>query len=147
MNLLGIYLTFGGNAEEVLNYYSDVFATEKPIILRYEDLPSEDREAMGMEEAPKGIVHGSITINNSDIGASDMMQEGEELPVAGRGYTLTYTTNSIEENEKIYERMISDGGVEIMKPEETFWSPSYGILNDKFGLQWMIMVYNQVDHK
>jgi PhnB protein len=46
-------------------------------------------------------------------------------------------TDAAEHAKQIYEAL-REGGKVVMPLQETFWSPAYGIVADKYGVNWNI---------
>lgn len=132
--ILEPYLNFSGFAREAALYYAEVFALETPEILMFDDLPAEDR--FGMEGA-KGVMHTSLNFGNAHLMISDSPFEPVQF---GNAYCLSWASESEEDVDKVWDRLI-DGGHIIMPLAPTFWSRKYGIVKDKFGVDWMIQVF------
>lgn len=53
-------------------------------------------------------------------------------------FSLAIIAASVAEAQRTYAAL-AEGGTATMPPTETFWSPCYGMLVDKFGVHWMAM--------
>jgi len=81
------------------------------------------------------VMHSQFRVANAEIYASD----GCELDKKAEGFSLALTLPSKEEARRIFNAL-ADGGSVIMPLTETFWSPLYGQVTDKFGIGWMVML-------
>ena len=126
------YMVFNGNCEEAAKYYADVFGAAQPEIMRFGDMPPE--EGFEMAEDMKNLVmHTNLTIEGSEVMFSDAMPNS---PVTfGQNINLTIVSDKLDKMKSQFNRLAADGNV-TMELQETFWSPAYGALEDKFGVVW-----------
>ena len=128
------YLNYNGNCEEAFRFYQSVFGGEFSNIQRFKDIPSES--PLTDQEGEK-IMHIALPVGkNSILMASDVPQY---LPQSSMGtnFSISIDTESEEEARKIFERLTSGGQI-TMPMEKTFWGAFFGMLVDKFGIQWMV---------
>ncbi|MDP1796400.1 MAG: VOC family protein, partial [Planctomycetaceae bacterium] len=83
----------------------------------------------------KKVMHSSFRIGESMVMATDGCDPSEK-PGA---FTLTLTVANEAEADKAFAGL-SDGGTVVMPLGKTFWSPRFGMLKDRFGVSWMVMV-------
>lgn len=129
------YLFFGGRCEEALEFYRQTLGAEVDMLLRFRESPSPVPAEMLPPGGENAIMHTSFHIGENVIMASDGCGEA---PVFG-GFSLSLTVAEQSEAERIFHAL-SDGGEVTMPLEETFWSPCFGALKDRFGLAWMVGV-------
>ncbi|MDP0490433.1 MAG: YciI family protein [Verrucomicrobiota bacterium JB023] len=126
------YLFFGGRCEEALTFYKEVLHAKVGVVMPYSESP---------EPAPEGfadkIMHAEFTVGPAKIMASDRC--GASAETSGDSYQLALTLPSDEEACRVFAALEEEGQV-IMPLEKTFWSPCFGIVTDKFGVGWMVMV-------
>jgi len=136
MATINPYLNFPGNTEEVFNFYKSVFGGEFLVLQRFKDIP-EASQNLSAEDGEK-LMHVSLPIgkNNVLMGTDSMDSMGQHLTV-GNNFMLSINTSSQAETDKIFHGL-SAGGQVTMPLQKTFWSPSFGMLVDKFGTQWMV---------
>jgi PhnB protein len=132
--MLGIkpYISFKGNCEEAINFYKEKLEAEILFLGRYGDSPMA-------EQAPGNgdkILHASIKIGDTVIMACDNVFEGEHPTNIGNNISLAIGTNDIAQAEHAFEQL-SDGATIVMPMQETFWAERFGMLTDKFGINWM----------
>ncbi|MDO5688910.1 MAG: glyoxalase/bleomycin resistance/extradiol dioxygenase family protein [Tissierellia bacterium] len=138
---LNFYLNFDGNCEEAMHYYAEIFGSE-PYIFRAEDMSDEDR-AMSDMDGFVGVLHGEVPIGESTIFMSDIFP-GTQL-TEGNRYYITYSHADIDEVRRVWKSFIDTGSTVEMELGQTFWAKLYGILIDKYGIQWMIQCWDPED--
>jgi PhnB protein len=127
------YLFFDGCCEEALNFYKTAVGAEVVSINRFKDSP-EGAGCPGM--SPDKIMHAMFAIRGSIILASDGQCTGKP---SFAGFALSITARDVADAEKLFGALSQGGRVE-MPLAETFFSPRFGMLADKFGVFWMIYV-------
>ncbi|NOU99118.1 VOC family protein [Paenibacillus planticolens] len=130
---LDIYLNFNGNCREAVEYYAEVFGTEQPRIMTFGDTPSDPAHPLP-EEAKSLVMHARLSISGSTIMFSDVFPG---MPfVAGSNFSISLVSKDIEEVKSAFHKL-KEGGQVTMELTETNWSKCFGMLVDKFGIQWM----------
>jgi PhnB protein len=87
-------------------------------------------------------MHTSLTLPNGQIiMASDTIDSipecrSQEL-VAGNNFTISITPDNEAEADKLFAALAA-GGTISMPLQKTFWNAYFGMLTDKFGIQWMV---------
>lgn len=128
------YLIFNGNCREAVNYYTEVFKTEKPQIMAFGDMPGDP--SFEMPEGAKNLVmHAELEVSSGKIMFSDNFP-GTPF-TQGNNVNLTIVSKD-EEFIKTSFNKLKDGGTVEMELQETFWSKLYGSLTDKFGIVWQL---------
>ncbi|HEX6169568.1 MAG TPA: VOC family protein [Chitinophagaceae bacterium] len=137
MATVNIYLTFNGNCEEAFKFYQSVFGGEIPYMGRFKDMPpGEDSKLKPGEE--NRIMHVSLPISKETmLMGSDTGGEWASGYSQGNNFTISITADSKEEAEKLFKGL-SAGGKVTMPLGKTFWSECFGMLTDKFGINWMM---------
>lgn len=129
---IDVYINFNGNCREAVEYYAQVFETEKPKFMTFGETPSHPDYPLP-EEAKQLIMHTRLNISGSNVMFSDVFPG---MPfVEGNNITLAFVTDNKEEIRKSFDKL-KDGGKVEMELQETFWSKYYGSLIDKFGIHW-----------
>jgi PhnB protein len=127
-----IYMNFNGNCREAVEYYAEVFGTEKPEIMTFGEAPPNPDYQLP-EEAKDLVMHTRLNISGSNVMFSDVFP-GQPF-VAGNNISLAFVSDNQDEIKSAFSKL-SDGGTVRMELQETFWSKSYGSLKDKFGIEW-----------
>lgn len=131
---IGVYINFRGNCRDAVEFYAEVFGTEKPKIMTFGDAPPNPEFALA-EETKNLVMHTQLNIKGTNIMFSDTPTD---MPfIAGNNISLVIGSKDIEEIKSLYNKL-KEGGNVMMELQETFWSKSYGYLTDKFGIQWQL---------
>lgn len=136
MKSLNPYINFAGNTEEAFEFYQTVFGGELMGPIRFKDFGDNP---MGIpEDEQDKIAHVALPLGKDSIlmGTDVLESQGQKL-VVGNNIYITIETDTQEETDDLFSQL-SDGGKVEMPLEETQWAESYGIVADKFGVQWMI---------
>ncbi|WP_159800160.1 VOC family protein [Flavobacterium sp. MK4S-17] len=149
MKSINPYLNFNGNTEEVFNFYKKVLGGDFAHVMRYKDVPADvpmdgciDPEgAKPREDLSEKIMHIALSYGNSVLMGSDVPPHMEKVK-AGTNIALSITVDSKEEADRVFAGL-SEGGVQIMPMADAFWGDYFGMLVDKFGIQWMVSFSTQ----
>jgi PhnB protein len=129
---IDVYINFNGNCREAVEYYAQVFGTEKPHIMSFGETPPNPEYPLP-EEAKNLVMHARLNITGSTVMFSDVFPG---MPfVAGNNISLSITSENIDEIKSLFNKL-KEGGTVGMDLQETFWSKCYGSLTDKFGIEW-----------
>jgi PhnB protein len=133
--MLGIkpYIAFKGNCEEAINFYKDKLGAEVLFMQRYGESPMAGK---GPDEK---IMHTSIKIGDSVVMACDNVFEDQNPTTVGNNISLAIGGDDVAAAEGMFEKL-SDGATVTMPMQETFWAERFGMLTDKFGINWMFNV-------
>jgi len=127
------YISFKGNCAEAVEFYKEKLGAEVLFSQTYGDSPMAEHAP----DDPDAIMHTSFKIGDSVIMACDnVFDKGENPTVVGNNISLAYGTDDVVEAERTFEAM-SDGATIVMPIQETFWAERFGMLTDKFGINWM----------
>lgn len=124
------YLMFNGNCEEALNFYASCLDGQIQGLMRFEGSPAEE-----MSESKQDVLHATFVAKELMFMASD---GGKNAPTETDGGKVHLSLNfdSVEEEEKVYNAL-AEGGRQTMPLADTFWGARFGMLTDKFGINWM----------
>ena len=131
------YLMFDGRTEEALEFYKRALGAEIGMIMRFKDSP--DPSACGPAVSGDKIMHSSFRIGQTEIFASDGRCEGK---TNFQGISLSLTLPDEKDVERFFNAL-SDGGQVQMPLTQTFFSPRFGMVADRFGVSWMLYVTPQ----
>ncbi|WP_312399146.1 VOC family protein [Sphingobacterium sp.] len=135
MTTVNPYLYFNGNCEEAFNFYKSVFNSEFKYVGRYKDVPQTDREIFS--EQDNKIMHVSLPISNETTLMGSDNTELFKQAVSTNNFSLAIGTDKKEEADRLFQILSVDGKVKLPM-NETFWGSYYGIVTDKFGINWKI---------
>jgi len=128
------YLFFTGNCEEALKFYKGVFGGEIVGLSRWSDMP---KDAGGPEVTPENgnnVMHASFKSDSMNFMASDA-SPGKTY---GEGpISLSLGTTDVAEAQRVFDGLAAGGKVEMPLTDQ-FWGAKFGMLTDKYGIDWMI---------
>jgi PhnB protein len=129
------YVFFDGRCEEALAFYGDAIDARVEMLLRFKDNP--DPPAPGCEP-PDGdrVMHASVRIGDSVVMMSDGNAVGQP---AFEGFSLSLTVADAAEAQRRFAAL-GEGGQVVVPLGKTFFSPQFGMLVDRFGVHWMVLV-------
>lgn len=127
------YLFFDGRCEEALEFYRQALGAEVEMMMRFQENPEPTMTPPGSEEK---VMHASFRIGDTLLMASDGNCGGKPT---FQGVSLTITAADVAEAERLFAAL-SDGGQVQMPLAETFFSPRFGMVADRFGVSWMVIV-------
>lgn len=130
------YLFFEGRCEEALEFYRSALGAEVTMLMRFKESP----EPMPADMCPPGsenkVMHASFSIGETTLMASDGRAQGQ--PVF-QGFSLSLSVPSDAEAQRLFSAL-SEGGQVQMPLGKTFYASSFGMVADRFGVSWMIIV-------
>ena len=131
------YLFFyDGRCEEAIEFYKKAVDAKVDMLMRFKDAPEQPGEGCVAPNSGEKIMHASFNIGGTMIMASD----GNGLDKGGfDGFSLSLSIPDKSQADR-YFNALSEGGKVIMPLGETFWSPRFGMLKDRFGISWMVNV-------
>ncbi|MBE7176320.1 MAG: VOC family protein [Mucilaginibacter polytrichastri] len=136
MSKLHPYLFFNRNCEEAFLFYQSVFGGELNVN-RYSESPPNDNFPPLSDEQKKLIMNVSLPINKDTMLMGSDPHPGMGDVSFGQNFSLCFEANSREHANEIYTKL-SAGGNPSMPMNDTFWGAYFGMLNDKFGIGWMV---------
>ncbi|GAB4191101.1 MAG: VOC family protein [Calditrichia bacterium] len=143
MATVNIYLHFNGNCEEAFNFYKEVFGGDFSMISRFKDMPPGDKMPPLPPEYADKIMHVALPISNETVlMGSDVAGEWSQKFVPGTNFSISVNDADLQEAQRIFNRL-SEGGEVLMPFEKAFWGSHFGMLNDKFGINWMVSCEEQ----
>ncbi|BAL25595.1 VOC family protein [Azoarcus sp. KH32C] len=129
------YLFFDGRCEEALEFYRKVLGAEVTMMMRNRESPEPPPPGTMPPGTEDKIMHANLRIGDTEVMASDGRCTGQP---AFQGFSLAAAVASAAEAERVFAEL-SQGGQVQMPLTKTFWSPSFGMVADKFGVSWMVM--------
>jgi PhnB protein len=120
------YLMFNGNCEEALNFYAQVFNGKIEGLMRFKGTPAES-----MSPDPDKVMHATFVAGDMVFMASDGAQDK-----APGNVHLSTNWSDVPAMEKTFGQLAAGGNV-TMPLADTFWGARFGMLTDKYGINWM----------
>ena len=130
------YLFFDGRCEEAIEFYRKALGAEAIMLMRYKESPDPPPPGMVPPGSENKIMHASFRIGDSMVMASDGRCLGQPT---FQGFGLSLTVGDEAEADQVFGAL-SDGGQVQMPLTKTFFSPSFGMVADRFGVTWMVIV-------
>ena len=131
------YLFFGGRCEEAIEFYRNALGAELRMLARFKEAPEPQP---GLPECfEEKVMHASLQIGDTLLMASDGRCQGE---ANFEGFSLSLTVSDEAQAERIFAAL-SEGGLVTTPLEKTFWAPKFGIVQDRFGVSWMVSVMHK----
>lgn len=130
------YLFFEGRCEEALNFYGNALGAKVEMMMRYKDSPEPPPPGKVPPGSENKVMHASFRIGETQLMASDGLCSGT---ASFQGFSLSVTAANEAEAEKWFAAL-GNGGKVRMPLAKTFFSPKFGMVTDRFGVMWMILV-------
>jgi PhnB protein len=128
------YLFFNGRCEEAIEFYKKALDAKVTALMRFSEAPGTPPP-----DSENKVMHSELRIGDAVLLASDGMAELWGKPTTFKGIELALTAANPKEASRLFAAL-SDGGTVQMPLAETFFSPGFGSLTDRFGVQWMVVV-------
>lgn len=128
------YLMLNGNGQEAVKFYEHALGAEVLAMQTFGDMP-ENPEYPTPAEAKDRVMNAQLKVGNTHLMLSDTFP-GTPYQL-GSQVTVAISISEPEKAKDIFGKL-QDGGQVQMPLQETFWSPAYGQLTDKFGITWQI---------
>lgn len=130
------YLFFEGRCEEAIEFYRGTLGAEMVMLMRNSQSPVPHPPGMLPPGAENKVMHASIRIGESTINMSD----GHcSKATKFQGFSLALTAPDDASAKRTFDAL-AEGGQIGMPLNQTFFASSFGMLTDKFGVEWMVMV-------
>ena len=128
------YITFGGRCEEALEFYKKTLGAQVTGLMRWKE--SQDKDMKTPPGNEEKIMNAAFRIGDTELMADDGMGEA---PPQFMGMTLAIEVADDGEAKRVFTAL-GEGGIVTMPLAKTFWTSSFGMLTDKFGVPWMVNV-------
>jgi len=127
------YLFFDGKCDEALTFYKRAVGAEPKMLMRFKEAPDQSMVSPGSADK---VMHAQVQIGDATVLMSDGRCTGK---TDFKGFALTISAKSENEADKTFDALAAGGQV-TMPMSKTFFSQRFGMLTDKFGVQWMVIV-------
>lgn len=128
------YLVMDGNAKEAIQFYEKALDAQVILVQTFGEMPANPDFPLP-ESARDRISHALLKVGETDLMFSDTFP-GQPVQSSNQ-VQICIMTDQAEQAKRIYEAL-REGGQVVMPLQETFWSPAYGIVADKYGVNWNI---------
>jgi len=128
------YLFFDGRCEEALEFYKSTLGAQVEMLMRFKESPEP---AMPLPPGSENkVMHASFRVGETTIMASDGESKGRQ---SFQGFSLALSLQDVSDAERLFAAL-GEGGQVQMPMAETFFSPRFGMVADRFGVSWMVLV-------
>ena len=128
------YLQFHGRCEEAIEFYRGALGAEVEVIMHWKDCP-EPQPGMIPPGAEKKVMHASFRVGDTAVMASDGLSPGQPT---FQGFSLALTVPTDADAKRRFD-LLAEGG-QVQHPlMPTFFTTSFGIVTDRFGVSWMVV--------
>jgi PhnB protein len=130
------YLFFDGHCEEAIEFYRKALGAEVQMLMRFKDSPEPHQPGMCAPGSEDKVMHASLRIGDSTVMASDGQCMGKP---SFQGFSLSINARDEAEAKRLFTAL-ADGGQVQLPLTKTFFSPHFGMVADRFGVSWMVIV-------
>lgn len=130
------YLFFDGRCEEAVDFYRSRIGAEVTTLMRFKDSPEPPAPGMVLPGSENKVMHMSFRVGDTIVMASDGRCLGRPN---FQGFSLSLTVSDTAEAERLFAALGLGGQVQ-MPLTKTFFSARFGMVADRFGISWMIIV-------
>jgi PhnB protein len=130
------YLFFDGRCEEAVGFYQKALGAEVTSVMRFKECPAPEESGALPPGAGEKVMHMSFRIGDTTVLASDGRCLGQPN---FQGFSLSLTVPTDAEAERLFNA-VADGGQVQMPFGKTFFASSFGMVEDRYGVGWMIYV-------
>jgi PhnB protein len=130
------YLFFDGRCEEAIEFYKKALGAEVTMLMRMKESPDPHPPGMLLPGSENKVMHSSFRIGDTTVMASDGRCLGRP---SFEGFSLSLTARDDAEAERLFAAL-GDGGKVQQPLIKTFFSSRFGMVADRFGVSWMIVV-------
>jgi len=127
------YLFFDGRCDEALQFYRKALGAETTMLMRFKESPDQSHVPPGGGEK---VMHASFRIGEATMMASDGQCQGKPN---FQGFALSLAVGTEAEADKRFNAL-AEGGQVQMPLGKTFFSPRFGMVTDRFGVSWMVIM-------
>ena|SRR5436190_3255881 len=130
------YLFFNGTCEQAIEFYRTALGAQVEMVMRYKESPEPPPPGAVPPGFENKIMHASFRIGETTVMASD----GCSSESSGfKGFSLSLSVPNEADADRAFNALANGGQVQ-MPLGKTFWSPRFGMVQDRFGIGWMISV-------
>jgi PhnB protein len=130
------YLFFEGRTEEAIEFYKNALGAEAEMLMRFKDSPEAGECAPGSADK---VMHACFRVGETRVMASDGMASGKP---SFQGFSLSVDARDEADAKRLFNAL-AEGGKVQQPLIKTFFSPAFGMVADRFGVSWMVVVPGQ----
>jgi len=130
------YLFFDGRAEEAIEFYRSTLDAEVIMLMRFKESPEPHQPGMIPPGSENKVMHASLRIGDTTVMASDGHCAGKP---SFQGFSLSLSVADEAAAERVFAALGKGGQVQ-MPLAKTFFASRFGMVADRFGVSWMIII-------
>ena len=130
------YLFLDGRCEEAIEFYKKTLGAKIDMMMRFKESPEPPQPGCVPPHSEDKIMHACMRIGDTQVMASDGRCSGQPK---FEGFALTINARDESEADRMFAAL-GDGGQVQMPLAKTFFSSRFGMVADKFGVGWMVIV-------
>lgn len=130
------YLFFDSRCEEAIEFYRQALGAEVTMLMRFKDSPEPPQPGITPPGSDEKVMHASLRIGDATVMASDGRCLGQP---SFQGFALSITAPDDAQAERLFAAL-REGGQVQMPMSKTFFSSRFGMVADRFGVGWMVIV-------
>jgi PhnB protein len=130
------YLFFEGKCEEALAFYEQALGAKIEMQMRYQDSPEPPPPDCGPID-PQKIMHAQFQVGGTTIMVSDGRCSKE---AKFEGFALSLSVATEAEADRFFKALAVGGQVNVPLGR-TFFAARFGMVADRFGVLWMVIVH------
>lgn len=130
------YLFFDGRCDEALEFYKAAIGAEVTMLMRFGEAPEQQPPGAMPPGSETKVMHAAVKVGDTMFMASDGHCAGK---ARFEGFSLSLTVMEEAKARRVFDAL-AQGGKVGMPLGRTFFSPCFGMVTDRFGLGWMVMV-------
>ena len=130
------YLFFNGRCEEAIEFYKKALDAQVEMLMRNKESPEPPPPGMLPPGSENKVMHAALRIGGAVVMASDGHCSGQ---TEFKGISLSLTVPDAATADRFFAAL-ADGGQVQLPLTRTFFSPRFGMVADRFGVGWMLMV-------
>ncbi len=127
------YLFFEGRCDEAIEFYQKTLGAKVDMLMRFKEAPDQSMVSPGSAEK---VMHAAVRVGDAQILMSDGRCQGS---ANFNGFSLAVSAGNETEAERMFNAL-AEGGQVRMPMAKTFFSSRFGMVADKFGVGWMVLV-------
>jgi PhnB protein len=131
------YLFFDGRCEEAIAFYRQAIGAEVVMLMRYADSPEGSAQCPDGTQPPADkVMHACLQIGSTQVLVSDGFSGGHP---EFKGFALALSADDDAAAKRLFDALAAGG--QVQQPlMPTFFASSFGMLVDRFGVAWMVLV-------
>ena len=130
------YLFFDGRCEEAIEFYKKALGAEVGMMMRFKEAPEQPPPGMLPPGSDNKIMHACLRINGAQVMASDGCTQDKPK---FEGFSLSLNADNEGQADSMFSAL-ADGGEVRMPLGKTFFAKRFGMVADRFGVGWMVIV-------